>query len=493
MIAQRFISAVLGLALVASAPSALASEGSGEFPLPADDAVIRRTDSLASGAIAPSQVLPDLVNISIQRWLPDSPSTDPYVGSVVGGSNASIFRLQLTFQGLVNPPGTLGLNGQAFDPFKFGPSPVHGFFELDIDDESDTGGESSSTAALYTLGQASRFGGQFHGSIGERQARSAADLNQPWYAQPEVSLTGADFLLTLCGCYQTSVVAKSDPNQSIFGIGQTWVVRSRFFQRSAGYSPASLMTGGTSLGAYDPDVNVQFSHDPLTDRTTITYVGALTQAGAAALAGEPLQPADTSASNHISIQEAALDLIASSTRPGLTGLTRELIRRWSDADPSDALNPRRWNIRALVGTSYAQAEDGLYVWTDIGPHFTRADLNGDGLRSAIDRNSIHAQILALDGGPDDADATVNGSVVIPFFGAGFNIADVNGDGIINAADLDGIPLCPADFNASGTVTIQDVFDFLVAWFAGDADVNTSGSTTIQDVFDFLTMWFAGCP
>lgn len=57
-------------------------------------------------------------------------------------------------------------------------------------------------------------------------------------------------------------------------------------------------------------------------------------------------------------------------------------------------------------------------------------------------------------------------------------------------------LCPADFNNSGgPVTVQDVFDFLDAFFLGDpsADVNNSGGVpTTQDVFDFLTAWFAGC-
>ena len=57
------------------------------------------------------------------------------------------------------------------------------------------------------------------------------------------------------------------------------------------------------------------------------------------------------------------------------------------------------------------------------------------------------------------------------------------------------PQCIADFNHSGAVTVQDIFDFLAAWFAGNAsaDVNGSGSVTVQDIFDFLAAWFAGCP
>jgi hypothetical protein len=52
--------------------------------------------------------------------------------------------------------------------------------------------------------------------------------------------------------------------------------------------------------------------------------------------------------------------------------------------------------------------------------------------------------------------------------------------------------CPADFNGGG-LAVQDIFDYLNAWFAGDlrADFN-GGGLAIQDIFDFLNAWFAGC-
>jgi hypothetical protein len=54
--------------------------------------------------------------------------------------------------------------------------------------------------------------------------------------------------------------------------------------------------------------------------------------------------------------------------------------------------------------------------------------------------------------------------------------------------------CPPDFNCSGSVEVQDIFDFLDAWFAGDpsADFNGLDGVQIQDIFDFLNAWFAGC-
>ena len=56
------------------------------------------------------------------------------------------------------------------------------------------------------------------------------------------------------------------------------------------------------------------------------------------------------------------------------------------------------------------------------------------------------------------------------------------------------PSCPADFNGAGGLTVQDIFDFLGAWFAGDprADFNGIGGLSVQDIFDFLSAWFAGC-
>lgn len=55
------------------------------------------------------------------------------------------------------------------------------------------------------------------------------------------------------------------------------------------------------------------------------------------------------------------------------------------------------------------------------------------------------------------------------------------------------PACPVNFNGAGGVTIEDVFDFLAAWFAGDsrADFNGAG-LSVQDVFDFIAAWFEGC-
>lgn len=54
--------------------------------------------------------------------------------------------------------------------------------------------------------------------------------------------------------------------------------------------------------------------------------------------------------------------------------------------------------------------------------------------------------------------------------------------------------CPANFNGVSGVTVQDIFDFLSAYFASsiDADINRDNTVSVQDIFDFLSRWFAGC-
>jgi len=58
----------------------------------------------------------------------------------------------------------------------------------------------------------------------------------------------------------------------------------------------------------------------------------------------------------------------------------------------------------------------------------------------------------------------------------------------------GPALCPADFDLRGTVTVQDLFDFLVAYFQADprADLDGSGTVGMQDLFDYLIAFLTPC-
>ncbi len=63
--------------------------------------------------------------------------------------------------------------------------------------------------------------------------------------------------------------------------------------------------------------------------------------------------------------------------------------------------------------------------------------------------------------------------------------------VVRALDL---ALCPADYNNSHALELQDVFDMMSEWFDGriSADFNHNNSLEIQDIFDFLDAWFLGC-
>jgi hypothetical protein len=47
-----------------------------------------------------------------------------------------------------------------------------------------------------------------------------------------------------------------------------------------------------------------------------------------------------------------------------------------------------------------------------------------------------------------------------------------------------------DYNASGTQSVQDIFDFIASYFAGEpkADINQSGEASVQDIFDYLALY-----
>lgn len=54
--------------------------------------------------------------------------------------------------------------------------------------------------------------------------------------------------------------------------------------------------------------------------------------------------------------------------------------------------------------------------------------------------------------------------------------------------------CRGDFNNDGTLSVQDLFDFLAAFFADNlaADYEADGVITVQDLFTFLGAWFTPC-
>lgn len=102
----------------------------------------------------------------------------------------------------------------------------------------------------------------------------------------------------------------------------------------------------------------------------------------------------------------------------------------------------------------------------------------------------------VDGGAISGTATptltITGAQIADQDGYDCIVSNVYGGTTSVAANL---TICSADFNCSGSVGVQDLFDYLAAYFADDmrADFNESGAITVQDFFDFLTIFFTACP
>lgn len=66
----------------------------------------------------------------------------------------------------------------------------------------------------------------------------------------------------------------------------------------------------------------------------------------------------------------------------------------------------------------------------------------------------------------------------------------------NAPGITSTPCCYADFDKLNGISVQDIFAFLNAWFAGSPYALTggngdTGTLTVQNIFDFLNAWFSG--
>lgn len=494
--------AVLAAWLVAA--SALAGgDSTATYNDPAGDAQLHRTDDSNSSPVHPEGTIPDVLQAVLMGWQTPTPTTDPYSGSAREGEGANLFRLDLIFEGVLNPPGPLGLGGTMFNPFTFGPSPLYGTFELNIDRERDTGGELGGAAQSRYLANVGRFGKLPESSISHRAVRWSHEIDTDFSTGPQFERSGADWALTLCGCHNVTIVSEGGDADGVFEAGETWIVRSRFFKRSGGFQGASGMFGGTAPGLYDPQVDLRFSHDIQSDRTTVSLVWALNAAGAAALAGQPQQPYDQSIipGNHASIAEGLRDIIigAQGGNGGpLSGPVQTLTAGWAEEshNDEDILDPTRWRVSALFGMPAAEEGSALFIWTDTGFEEAFADCNSDGLINIDDWTLLSGELSSNDGGPYDMDGMQDG-VVTAGLGATWSFYDLNSDGLIDQDDLDLIlssaEECPADWDRNGVHEVADIFAFLTSWFAGEADFDGEGGTGVLDIFAFLSSWFAGCP
>ncbi len=459
------------------------SEASDEVYIdPRGDAVLRPTDRGGFGMVHPDAVLPDIVSLANVGWQPFSPASDPYSGMIVDSEGSDIFRTEVVFDGLVNPPGPLGLAGQPFDPYRFGTSPVYGFIELSVDRRESTGGHLGASAESRFMANVARFGARPESSIGELIATSADDYDRDIDTGPQYERSGADWSLSLCGCSAVTLVREIGNGNGLFEAGETMIVRGRFFSRSEGYIPASRMRGGSVDGAYDPWVELHFSHSTSMDETTVTFVGAVTNRGYGELAGTSTPPINTRADDGWSIEEGATELISSAG--GATGDARILIIDWNGRDIEDSLEPDRWEATALVGTSYTdQFVDGLYAWTDVGFELEPGNLDGDSSVGLLDQGVLRDWVYATDGTPFDGDGIKNGVVVVDRTPFNFSLYDLDSSGEVRHQDL-AVYGPRADLDSDGALTVFDFLAFQNFFDAGNMRADFDFSETL-DIFDFL--------
>ena len=140
---NRSSSRVLGLAcaiatyaaVVVLAGSVSSDDDARHLTDTAGDAVPRPTDPGADTPFdARAHRLIDLREITIGSWFPSDPELDLFAGAYEPGGQSDhegdFFRLDLTIDGLVNPPGRA--DPFTFDPFEYGDHPVYGFVEIDM-------------------------------------------------------------------------------------------------------------------------------------------------------------------------------------------------------------------------------------------------------------------------------------------------------------------------------------------------------------------------
>jgi hypothetical protein len=150
--------------------------------------------------------------------------------------------------------------------------------------------------------------------------------------------------------------------------------------------------------------------------------------------------------------------------------------------------------RSVVFVNHNDFTRGLWMEQPNGSllpivkEFTLFDVFGNGTDQRLVTSIVPVGWHASSGSGIRTMFNDNGDVV-------FRLTFADGsEGIFTTAPAPTAP-CAADFNQSGGVSVQDIFDFLAAYFTQDlrADVNASGGVSVQDVFDFLVAYFIGCP
>ena len=480
--------------------------------LPGDN-VIRRTSAFPL-PVNPDAYI-DLLQYRIGNWQCTDPNGPLFDGqfTLLGGC----FRLDLLFDGLVNPCGPVKRDCDAgawvaYDPLVYGPNPLLGCINVDMDGNTDTSGTGETEWNPYEyLPNVSRFGYRAYSptvdDYASRTATNYADsIEEDFFWPPQTQWHGAEIDFYLGTPVDFAFVSESaesmvGDDDSLFEAGEVWVMHGHHLERGM----RDVQGGGFYC---PPGTQVQFVHDLEFDHTTVSLVFPLWQDE------EPdFDPGNQCSAYEILWQYHAIAHPLPTDDPKLN----TILMPWKAQAPEEYLNSRVWRLRILTGSCYTTAPpDGQpFVWTDHAyartddwvPRGIPGDYSGTGIVDATDSALLFQFIAEHDGDPDwDSDGGPNnGSLTVPDNGGpfpmNFCLYDLNYDGIVNAADD---PLAPgplADLNADMQVDAADFALFALAMggpkitappagcglaLFGRADFNADADVDLADFARFQT-------
>ncbi|RJP36315.1 MAG: hypothetical protein C4547_07690, partial [Phycisphaerales bacterium] len=240
-------SALRSLAWVVTLAACVGPAGASDYQVLSDragDTRILRTDPGGDGPVNPdAHRLPDLLSISVGTWQPDEPDgVDPFIGHWDRDADEPFLRVDLRFAGLLNPPGFTKVDSKFdYDPFEFGPHPVFGYIEFDVDRNVDTGGEGgeSDSPHIRFLGVGARFGGlpaNLPRALYDRFALDAGAFDRRCDEEPLVRRSGEEFHLALFRKnYRNHIEVKKvgeDPRK--FTEDEIWILYGEWLHRAHG-------------------------------------------------------------------------------------------------------------------------------------------------------------------------------------------------------------------------------------------------------------------
>ena len=236
--------------------------------------------------------------------------------------------MELVFDGLLNPPGPMTA---VYAPHLYGPNPLFGFVEFDVDTNGDSGGNVDAPLIRYN-GNVARFGGlPVGGAFKDRISTNGWDPDGLYETPPWIDRSGGDFELEFRGDEVTAIQHIAGDSDGIFEKGETWDLYGRFFRREQGYDACAG-------GPYEPVVCLRFAHVPPTITTTglrstapvteatdpppvggvkyVTFIYPLTNEAYAEANGQSVEPGDTWDFNANSILEG-LEILKNSAQAAL--------------------------------------------------------------------------------------------------------------------------------------------------------------------------------